>query len=150
MTAPDFREVAQHLTDSQLAIALQANGWERYGGQALSYSRWRPATAEGESIRGLLLPENRDASDYSELLSQAVARAWNLGDNQVRSILKRAASVRSLGDEMKFHKESRPTRGEPPSCRCGDRLRCDTASVEAHAIPTLLIRSSSRIGQQRS
>ncbi|MFD5410838.1 hypothetical protein [Streptomyces nojiriensis] len=111
MTAPNFREIAEHLTDSQLALALRTNGWERYGGQDLSYSRWRPVGPAGESPRGLLLPENREASDYFELLSQAVARAWGLGDNRIRAILERAASARSLGDEMKFHKESRTRKG---------------------------------------
>ncbi|MEU2235537.1 MULTISPECIES: hypothetical protein [Streptomyces] len=110
-TPPDFQEIAEHLTDAQLALALQQSGWEKFGGRDSLYSRWRPGASESGATRGLLLPQDRSAEDYFELLSQAVASAWNLGDLRIRSILERAASLHSLGDEMKFHKETRTRKG---------------------------------------
>ncbi|MEU3137540.1 hypothetical protein ABZ691_32840 [Streptomyces sp. NPDC006854] len=114
MNAPDFEEIARHLTDQQLALALSSNGWQKYGGQADLYSRWRPVVQNGDGARGLLLPQDSETDDYLELLSQAVAQAWKMGDSRIRSILERAAAVNSLGDEVKFHKETRSRRGTIP------------------------------------
>ncbi|BBC35430.1 hypothetical protein SGFS_067240 [Streptomyces graminofaciens] len=114
MNAPDFREIARHLTDRQLALALQNNGWQKYGGQENLYSRWRPISEGGERVRGVLLPQDAETEDYFELLSQAVAQAWKMGDGDIRSLLERAATLHSLGDEVKFHKETRSQRGTIP------------------------------------
>ncbi|GGV67112.1 hypothetical protein GCM10010294_21530 [Streptomyces griseoloalbus] len=114
MNAPDFEEIARHLTDQQLALALKSNGWQKFGGQEDLYSRWRPVVQNGERVRGLLLPQDTETDDYFELLSQAVAQAWNMGDPKIRSILERAAVVHSLGDEVKFHKETQSRRGTIP------------------------------------
>ncbi|MGV2918990.1 hypothetical protein [Streptomyces alfalfae] len=114
MNAPDFREIARHLTDRQLALALQNNGWQKYGGQENLYSRWRPISEGGERVRGVLLPQDAETEDYFELLSQAVAQAWKMGDGDIRSLLERAATLHSLGDEVKFHKEARSQRGTIP------------------------------------
>ncbi|MEU8473890.1 hypothetical protein [Streptomyces hygroscopicus] len=114
MNAPDFEEIARHLTDRQLALALRSNGWQKYGGQEDLYTRWRPIAQNGERARGLLLPQDAEMDDYFELLSQAVAQAWKMGDAGIRSILERAAVVHSLGDEVKFHKETQSRRGTIP------------------------------------
>ncbi|MDT0479954.1 hypothetical protein [Streptomyces doebereineriae] len=115
MRVPDFREVAEHLTDRQLALALEASGWQKFGGQANLYSRWRPmADSNNRSDGGLLLPQDRETDDYSDLLSQAVAQAWKLGDERIRAILTRAATLHALGDEMKFHKEVASRKGTIP------------------------------------
>ncbi|MFE2703236.1 hypothetical protein [Streptomyces mirabilis] len=114
MNAPDFEEIARHLTDRQLALALQSNGWQKYGGQEDLYSRWRPIALGGERVKGVLLPQDTETDDYLELLSQAVAQAWKIGDAGIRSILERAAAVHSLGDEVKFHKETQSHRGTIP------------------------------------
>ncbi|MGW8728383.1 hypothetical protein ACWGNF_20410 [Streptomyces sp. NPDC055808] len=115
MRVPDFKEVAEHLTDIQLALALESTGWQKFGGQVGLYSRWRPSEDyDSRSTGGLLLPQNQEADDYSDLLSQAVAQAWNLGEDRIRAILSRAATLHSLGDEMKFHKEVNSKRGTIP------------------------------------
>ncbi|WP_129819478.1 hypothetical protein [Streptomyces albidoflavus] len=115
MNVPDFKEVAQNLTDTQLALALETTGWQKFGGQANLYSRWRPtAASDTRSTGGLLLPQNHETEDYSDLLSQAVAQAWNLGDERMRAILRRAATLHSLGDELKFHKEASSQKGTIP------------------------------------
>ncbi|MGW5610182.1 hypothetical protein ACWEWI_29665 [Streptomyces sp. NPDC003753] len=114
MTSPDFKEIARHLTDRQLALALQSSGWQKYGGQDNLYSRWRPVAQNGERVRGLLLPQDTETDDYFELLSQAVAQAWKSGDRRIQSILERAATLHSLGDEVKFHKETQTRRGTIP------------------------------------
>ncbi|WP_326652594.1 hypothetical protein [Streptomyces sp. NBC_01750] len=105
MNSLKFTEIASRISEAQLAHLLEVNGWEKFGGQTNMYSRWRPAGREAE--RGLLLPQNDELVDYSDLFAQAVAQAWKLGDSRLRTLLERAATVQTLGDEMKFHKEAR-------------------------------------------
>ncbi|MFD7447121.1 hypothetical protein [Streptomyces sp. NPDC059909] len=114
MSTPDFEEIAEHLTDRQLTLALQSNGWQKFGGQENLYSRWRPTSPDHEFSRGLLIPQDVETDDYLELLSQAVAQAWRMGDGKIRSILERAATLHSLGDELKFHKEVQSRKGTIP------------------------------------
>ncbi|TKA00105.1 hypothetical protein [Actinacidiphila oryziradicis] len=114
MSTPDFREIAGHLTDSQLTLALQRSGWHKFGGQVGLYTRWRLESDSQTSGSQLLIPQDRETDDYEDLLSQAVARAWKLGDNKIRTVLERAATLHSLGDEIKFHKEAHSRRGTIP------------------------------------
>ncbi|WP_404949786.1 hypothetical protein HFP69_20645 [Streptomyces sp. ARC12] len=114
MSTPDFSEIAGHLTDSQMALALERSGWQKFGGQEGLYSRWRLESDSLTTGGRLLLPQDAETDDYHDLLTQAVARAWNLGDTKIRTILQRAATLHSLGDEMKFHKEARSRRGTIP------------------------------------
>ncbi|MGQ4382301.1 hypothetical protein [Streptomyces sp. SAS_270] len=112
MNSPKFAEFASRISDSELARLLEKNGWERFGGQANVYSRWRPMG--DESARGILLPQNEELADYSDLFAQAVAQAWNLGSVRLRALLERAMTTQALGDEMKFHKEARTYEGTIP------------------------------------
>ncbi|MEO3750143.1 hypothetical protein [Streptomyces sp. B6B3] len=109
MTAPDYRAIASTLTDSKLSQILKRSGWQRFGGQENLYSRWRPA-GDHPTI-SLLLPQDPSAEDYHELFLQAVAKAWKLGDDRLRTLLEKAGTAPSLGDEMRFEKEARSIKG---------------------------------------
>ncbi|MFF9508110.1 hypothetical protein ACF1BU_19580 [Streptomyces sp. NPDC014724] len=109
MISPSYEGIAARLNDAQLAHLLEITGWEKFGGQESVYSRWRPAGRERAA--SLLLPQNDNLADYSELLAQAVAQAWKLGSARLRALMEKAAAAHVLGDEMKFHKEARTFQG---------------------------------------
>ncbi|MFI6437282.1 hypothetical protein [Streptomyces sp. NPDC050759] len=109
MTSPSYKEIASSISDSQLALILERSGWEKFGGQGSLYSRWRPSGERG--VSGLLLPQDSRVADYAELLAQAVAQAWKLGDDRVRSLLEKAVVTSTLGDEIRFQKEAQTHHG---------------------------------------
>lgn len=112
MNRDEITQFSSTLTDSEVSLVLERNGWERFGGQASIYSRWRPAS--NREARSIVLPENQELADYQELLTQAVAQILAEGDQHLRGMLERISALRSLGDEVRFHKEARTARGTIP------------------------------------
>ncbi|MFI1518352.1 hypothetical protein [Kitasatospora cineracea] len=112
MTARDFREAASNLGDAKLIAILEKSGWRKFGGQENLYSRWRPEGTEGAyDSRGILVPQNQRMEDYTDLLVQAVTKAWTIGDARLKSLIERAENSQILGDLMRFHKEASTRKG---------------------------------------
>lgn len=88
---------------------LTESGWQRYGGQQNLYSRWRQP--ESGDKQTLLVPEDTEMEDYSDLLLQAISKLWRTGDSKTQRLLETAASLRALGDAIKFRKDVRTIRG---------------------------------------
>jgi hypothetical protein len=99
----------------QFALLLSEYGWQVIGGREGLYSRWVGPEEEPSPSDSLVLPLNREAPDYSDLVLQALAQLGRLADERrlfASHVL--SALAPGPGDEIRFRKETLTTFGAVP------------------------------------
>jgi hypothetical protein len=108
MTRLDWTSLRPEAVDPErLTLLLQEHGWTRRGGRPGSYSRWvLPGREPDEARASVIVPLNRSAADFAELLQETLTTLWGLAP----SSLEAAAGVldelaRVPGDQIRFRKD---------------------------------------------
>lgn len=151
MINPDTLPPADRIDPNRLTVLLEGLGWRLVGGRRGLYNRLAPPSLTDETgLRGsLVIPLDREAPEFAELLSAAVLEVSSSTSQDLWQRLIEPRIVADPADQFQFRKETSAPAGLIPWKLGEDLIRSARSTLAAGAKTYVqkMRRYSNKLGQ---